>query len=75
MFIYLSPTYTHMTITNTMPNTITNTITNTKEEKKTNTTPVVKNKANKNKINKNKAVHPRNPLSYPYEMHRLPTEW
>jgi len=48
---------------------------NTQEEKKTNTTPVVKNKANKNKINKNKAVRPRNPLSYPYEMHRLPTEW
>jgi len=66
----------NMTITNTMPNmTITNTMPNTQEEKKTNTTPVVKNKANKNKINKNKAVRPRNPLSYPYEMHRLPTEW
>jgi len=66
-------------ITNTIPNTITNTIPNTmpntQEEKKTNITPVVKNKANKNKINKNKAVRPRNPLSYPYEMHRLPTEW
>ena len=57
-------------ITNTMPNTITNTIPNTQEKKKTNITPVVKNKANKNK-----AVRPRNPLSYPYEMHRLPTEW
>jgi len=68
-----------MTITNTIPNIITNTIPNTmqntQEEKKTNTTPVVKNKTNKNKTNKNKEAHPRDPLSYPYVMHRLPTEW
>jgi len=56
--------------------TLTNTITNTQDEKKTNTTPVVKNMTNKNiKNNSKKVVHPRNPLSYPYVMHRLPTEW
>jgi len=27
-----------------------------------------------NKSNKKK-VHPRSPLSHPYEMHRLPMEW
>ena len=59
-----------MTITNTIPNAITNTIPNTmqntQEEKKTNTTPVVKNKTNKNKV-----VHPRNPLSYSFVRHSI----
>jgi len=31
------------------------------------------NQANKN--NSKKVVHPRSPLSHPYEMHRLPLEW
>jgi len=38
---------------------------------------MVKNMAkNKNtKNNRKKVAHPRNPLSHPYEMHRLPLEW
>ena len=49
---------------------------NTQEEKKTNTTSVVKNMTNKNiKNNSKKVVRPRNPLSYPYIRHRLIIEW